>query len=66
MSADDVKPGQRWQVAQVDTPRGQFRVMAVAEGYAMCRFKGCVPHVRRVIEMLITCTLVGPLPKERA
>lgn len=27
------------------------RVMAIGGGYAMCRFKGCVPFVRRLDEL---------------
>jgi hypothetical protein len=38
-----VKPGARFR-----DEVGEFRVMAVAEGWAMCRRKGCSPFVRSV------------------
>lgn len=41
----DVKRGQWWR-DEID----QFRVIVVAEGYAMCRRKGCGPFLRHVKE----------------
>lgn len=37
---NDVRKGQYWKDAV-----GQFRVMAVAENYVMCRRRGVVPFV---------------------
>ena len=42
----DVKRGQHRR----DT-HGTYRVMVVAEGYAMVRRKGCAPFLRRVKEI---------------
>lgn len=42
----DVKRGQHWR-----DRNGHYRVMAVAEGYAMIRRKGCAPFVRSAKEI---------------
>lgn len=40
----DVRKGQWWR----ELSGAEFRVMSVAENYAMCRRKGCLPFVKRV------------------
>lgn len=47
-----VLAGQVWLMPETDwRGAGEVRVMAVAEGYAMCRRPGCVPFVVSVKEM---------------
>ena len=43
-----IVPNQEWL-----TPKSilTVRVMAVAQGYAMVRFKGCIPHVVYIKDM---------------
>lgn len=40
-STDTVKTGQHWIAPASTMP---IRIMAVAEGYAMVRHKGCTPY----------------------
>lgn len=47
-----VLAGQVWLMPETDgRGAGEVRVMAVAEGYAMCRRRGCIPFVANVTEM---------------
>jgi hypothetical protein len=38
-----IKPKQRWKEARTDNINLELRVMAIAEGYVMCRFLHCSP-----------------------
>ena len=51
MKAEDVKKGLRY----FDN-WGEWRVMAVAEGYYMVRRKGCVPTVFKVNDLVLAVT----------
>ena len=47
-----VLAGQVWLMPETGRRgAGEVRVMAVAEGYAMCRRPGCIPFVVRVNDM---------------
>lgn len=52
-----VRPNQEWTDAN-----GHYRVMAVAEKYAMCRRKGAVPFIRHVNEIHSTSWIKGSRP----
>lgn len=42
----DPKAGEKWREhTDRDSPFTHVRVMAVAEGYVMARYKGCIPFV---------------------
>lgn len=52
---NDVKRGFRYR-----DRIGEIRVMAVADGYAMCRRPGAVPFIKMVAEVVLAATAGGP------
>jgi hypothetical protein len=51
-----VRKGQWWR----SVTGFEFRVMAVSEGYVLCRRKGCVPFVTKVKDFTLFKQLAIP------